>query len=86
MRITNISEAKSQLSSLIKQVQETKQPIIIGKAGKPVAVLSEYKQDTSPRKLGGSWEGKVWVSDDFDQTDEEIIKSFHESKLFPDEE
>ncbi len=85
MQITNISEAKSQLSSLIKKVQETKEPIIIGKAGKPVAILSEYKQDTSPRKLGGSWEGKTWIAEDFDKTDEEITNSFYESKLFPDE-
>ena len=37
MQITNISEAKPSLSHLIKRVQETNEPIIIGKAGKPVA-------------------------------------------------
>ena len=38
MQITNISEAKASLSYLIKKVQETDEPIIIGKAGEPVAV------------------------------------------------
>ncbi len=84
MQITNISEAKASLSFLIKQVQETRQPIIIGKAGTPVAVLSAYSEDDSPRTLGGSWEGKVKIADDFDDTNDEIIDSFYQSHLFPD--
>jgi prevent-host-death family protein len=84
MQITNISKAKSSLSYLIKLVQETNEPIIIGKAGEPVAVLSAYKKNTSPRHLGGSWEGKVKISDDFDETDKEISDSFYNSSIFPD--
>jgi prevent-host-death family protein len=85
MQITNISEAKANLSSLIKKVQETDEPVIIGKAGEPVAILSAYKKDSSPRQLGGSLEGKVKISSDFDKIDEEIIDSFYNSSLFPDE-
>ena len=85
MRITNISEAKANLSYLIKMVQETNEPVIIGKAGKPVAVLSAYKQDLSPRKLGGSWEGKVKISEDFDEIDKDITDSFYRSSIFPDQ-
>lgn len=84
MHITNISDAKASLSQLIKQVQETDKPIIIGKAGEPVAVLSAYKKETSPRTLGGSWEGKVKVSDDFDDSDELIAELFYSSSLFPE--
>ena len=83
MQITNISEAKSSLSHLIKIVQETNEPIIIGKAGKPVAVWSAYKEDLSPRKLGGSWEGKVKMANDFDETDKNLTDSFYESSIFP---
>jgi prevent-host-death family protein len=83
MQITNISEAKSSPSHLIKIVQETNEPIIIGKAGKPVAVLSAFKEDLSPRKLGGSWEGKVKIENDFDETDKNLIDSFYESSIFP---
>ena len=84
MQITNISEAKASLSHLIKTVQETDKPIIIGKAGKPVAVLTAYKENNSPRKLGGSWEGNVKISDDFDEVDEEIGELFYKSSIFPD--
>ncbi|MFV2056368.1 MAG: type II toxin-antitoxin system Phd/YefM family antitoxin [Thiohalomonadales bacterium] len=83
MQITNISDAKANLSHLIKRVQENNETIIIGKAGKPVAVLSAYKEDDSPRKLGGSWEGKVIINADSENT---IIDSFYNSKIFPDKQ
>ena len=84
MQITNISEAKATLSYLIKMVQETNEPIIIGKAGKPVAVLSAFREDTSPRKLGGSWEGCVEIAEDFDALDDPLIDSFYHSSIFLD--
>lgn len=83
MQITNISEAKASLSHLIKMVQETNEPIIIGKAGKPVAVLSAFREDTSPRKLGGSWEGRVEMAEDFDAPEESLVDSFYDSSVFP---
>ena len=83
MQITNISEAKASLSHLIQLVQETNEPIIIGKAGKPVAVLSAFKEDESPRKLGGSWEGKVEIAEDFDGSGDQLVDSFYNSTIFP---
>mgnify|MGYP003566088017 CR=1 FL=1 len=41
MHITNISEAKAQLSALIEKVLSGEE-VIIGKAGKPVAKLVRY--------------------------------------------
>ncbi len=79
MQITNISEAKANLSHLIKLVQKNNKPIIIGKAGKPIAVLSAYLENTTPRKLGGSWENKVQIAPDFDEPCEEIIDNFYNS-------
>ncbi len=84
MQIINISEAKATLSRLIKMVQETNEPVIIGKAGEPVAVLSAFKKQSIPRKLGGSWEGNVVFTTDFEEADEEIAESFYNSTLFPD--
>jgi prevent-host-death family protein len=76
MIITNISEAKATLSKLIEQVLAG-QEVIIGKAGKPVAKLVPYTQDTSPRKLGaGQWQGKIWVADDFDNLPDDVLNLF----------
>lgn len=75
MHITNISEAKSSLSALIAQVEQGKE-IIIGRAGKPVARLVPYKADQTDRKLGGSWEGKVRMAEDFDELPADILNAF----------
>jgi prevent-host-death family protein len=83
MQITNISDAKASLSYLIKQVQETNEPVIIGKAGKPIAVLSAFKQENAPRTLGGSWEGKVRMADHFDAEDDALKDAFYQSDIFP---
>ena len=76
MQIINISEAKSSLSSLIAQVEKGHK-VIIGKAGKPVAMLVPYRADTTPRKLGGTWAGKVKMADDFDALPPELAEAFY---------
>lgn len=64
-RIVNITEAKAQLSRLVAEVAAGGR-IVIGNAGKPVAVLVPYTADPSPRQLGG-WRGQqVHIAEDFD--------------------
>lgn len=76
MIVTNISEAKANLSKLIEQVLDG-QEVIIGKAGKPVAKLVPFDADTRPRTLGiGAWRGQIWVADDFDEPSDEIAALF----------
>lgn len=75
MYITNISEAKSSLSSLLAQVQKGEE-VIIGKAGKPIAKIIPYEEDTQDRVLSGSWAGKVKVADDFDELPAEVMDVF----------
>lgn len=76
MQITNISEAKSSLSFLIAQVEKGHK-VIIGKAGKPVAMLVPYRSDMTPRKLGGTWSGKVKMAADFDTFPPELAEAFY---------
>lgn len=64
VRIVNISEAKAQLSRLVEEARQGRR-VVIGKAGRPVAVLTAYEDDPEPRSLG-AWAGQVWVADDFD--------------------
>ena len=76
MVITNIAEAKANLSRLIERVRRGEE-VIIGKAGKPVARLVPYQQDTTPRTLGaGRWKGQIEVAPDFDDLPEEIGEAF----------
>lgn len=74
MLITNISEAKAQLSALIEKVMSG-QEVIIGKAGKPVAKLVRYERSFKTRHPG-ALRGKIKISDDFDELPENIAGSF----------
>ena len=74
MYITNISEAKAQLSALIEKVLAG-QDVIIGKAGKPVAKLVAYRQDETPREPG-ALRGKIKIADDFEELPEDIAEAF----------
>jgi prevent-host-death family protein len=71
--IVNMHEAKSTLSKLVEKVAEGEE-VVIAKAGKPVAKLVKY-EPKKPRRLGGL-EGRIWIADDFDEPDEELIALF----------
>ena len=74
MLIKTVSEAKAQLSKLIERVHAGEE-VIIGKAGKPVAVLSAYVPQVKERRPG-ALRGKIWVAPDFDELPPEIAESF----------
>ena len=74
MYITNISEAKAQLSALIEKVMAG-QEVIIGKAGTPVAKLVLYERSEKPRSPG-AMRGKIKIADDFDELPSEIAEEF----------
>jgi prevent-host-death family protein len=74
MQITNISEAKAQLSALIEKVLAGEE-VIIGKAGKPVARLIPYAGGMKPR-APGALKGRIKVADDFDKLPQDIAQAF----------
>ena len=74
MLITNISEAKAQLSALIEKVKAG-EDVIIGKAGKPVARLTKYEVKETQRKPG-ILKGKIKIAEDFDELPPDIKKAF----------
>jgi len=74
MPITNISEAKAQLSALIERVLAGEE-IIIGKAGKPVAKLVKFDRPSHPRKPG-ALKGQIEISDNFDDLPDELRAAF----------
>jgi prevent-host-death family protein len=73
MTITNIHEAKSQLSRLIEQALAGEE-VIISKAGKPLVKLIPYEQNTQPRRPG-SWRGQVTIAEDFDELPREFLQA-----------
>jgi prevent-host-death family protein len=64
MITVNMHQAKTQLSKLVELVEQGER-VIIARNGTPVAELIAYAEQTGQRK-GGIWEGKMWISPDFD--------------------
>ena len=77
-------EAKSQLSRLGKLAWEGEE-IVIARAGEPWLYLTAYRERLEERKPGGL-EGRIRMSPDFDDDDEELIDAIEKSKIFPDED
>ncbi len=74
MPISNIHQAKSQLSKLV-EMAERGEEVIIARAGKPVVRLVPYHWNPQPRK-GGQWKGRVRIAPDFDELPPDIAEAF----------
>ncbi len=77
MKVINIHEAKTHLSRIIDRVRSG-ESVIIGKSGKPVAVLSPYPANISKRRPG-TLKGKITIASDFDADDKAIADLFEDS-------
>ena len=82
MKKVNMHEAKSQLSRLGKLAWAGEE-VVIAKAGEPYLRLEPYRDRLEERQLGGL-EGKIWMSPDFDDPDEDLMDLLENSKIFPD--
>ena len=74
VRKVNVHEAKTQLSSLLEEV-EAGERVVIARAGKPVAVLVPYKTATRRRRLG-MFPGQARIHEDFDELPPDIAAAF----------
>jgi prevent-host-death family protein len=73
--VVNVTEAKAQLSRLVDEAAAGRR-VVIGKAGRPMAVLVAFEEDPSPRRLGG-WKGRVRIAQDFDDPlPEDVLRRF----------
>jgi prevent-host-death family protein len=76
MQVTNIHEAKTHFSKLVERAAAGEE-IVIGKAGKPVARLVQYKEAAKPSRQPGSMKGLIKIRPGFDEADKEIESLFY---------
>jgi prevent-host-death family protein len=69
-----VTEAKTQLSRLIARASEGEE-IVIRRGPRPVAKLIRYDEPPVRRRMG-DLRGQIWMSDDFNEPDEEIERLF----------
>lgn len=80
----NIFEAKTQLSKLIQRV-ENGEEVVIARAGRPVARLTQLQPEKKPIRFG-LMKGQIWIADDFDAPlPDEILAEFEDGPIFPPE-
>jgi len=72
--VVNIYDAKTRLSALIAQVEQTGEEIVIRRHNVPVAKLVPFRPVLPPRRLGG-W-GPIKVSEDFDALPDDVADAF----------
>jgi prevent-host-death family protein len=72
----NIHEAKTHFSKLVDRAVAGEE-IIIGKAGKPVAILAAYKPRDKDLRKPGALKGKIKIKRGFYSADKEIEKLFY---------
>jgi prevent-host-death family protein len=74
VEVTNIHQAKSQLSKLVERALRGEE-VVIARAGKPLVRLVSIHQSDQPRS-GGQWKGKVRIAEDFDELPDNVARAF----------
>jgi prevent-host-death family protein len=72
--IVNMHQAKSSLSRLVERALDGEE-IVIARNGKPLVQLVPIPTRRSPR-VPGRGKGKIWISPDFEFTEQEIRDLF----------
>jgi prevent-host-death family protein len=70
----SVTEAKTQLSSLLERVIDGEE-IVIRRGQRPVAKIVAYSP-VGKRRIPGDLAGQIWMSEDFDEPDEELERLF----------
>ncbi len=74
----NMHDAKTHLSRLVERAANGEE-IVIARAGRPLAKLVSLDASRKPRRLG-LWQGRVWMSKDFDDPLPAEIQSYFQGE------
>ncbi|MBV8119018.1 MAG: type II toxin-antitoxin system prevent-host-death family antitoxin [Alphaproteobacteria bacterium] len=72
--VVNMHQAKSSLSRLVERALAGEE-VVIARNGEPLVKLVPVVKERKPR-VPGRHKGKIWISPDFEFTDEEITELF----------
>jgi prevent-host-death family protein len=70
----NMHQAKTNLSRLVERALAG-EDIVIARNGEPLVKLVPVVNE-SKRRIPGKYKGQIWISPDFEFTDEEITELF----------
>jgi len=70
-----ITEGKAQLSALVEHVMETGEPVVLGRAGRPMVELVPYRGAPRGDRIG-CFRGRVRLRKGFDHWDGAEARAF----------
>lgn len=80
LQIINISQARTNLSQLVKKIQETKRPVVIVQDSTPVVVVYPYDQSLDEKRyldnlltIKGGWFSKEEFKNTRDNIEKRLI-------------
>ena len=82
MKVINIHEAKTHFSKLVETVAAGSE-LVIGKAGKPLVRLVPFELKAQPDRIGGQLRGKIKISADCWEPDDEMTALLTDGSLYP---
>jgi antitoxin (DNA-binding transcriptional repressor) of toxin-antitoxin stability system len=84
MQSIQVGQFKSELSSILDQVQNLGETFVIeyGKKHKKIAMLVPYEENKK-RRVFGIYQGQYDIPDNFDKEDDEITDLFYNSDIKP---
>jgi prevent-host-death family protein len=74
MTRVGMHEAKTQLSKLVERA-EAGEEIVITRRGEPAVRLVPARRGAGFASLAGAWQGRVQISDDFDELPPNLAES-----------
>lgn len=83
LQIVNISNVRNNLANIVKQIRETKNPVVVIQDSTPVVVISAYEEDIKDnsdyisrlKNIKGNW----FSLDNFKKNRQELNKRFSKS-------
>ncbi|RQT06801.1 type II toxin-antitoxin system Phd/YefM family antitoxin [Burkholderia contaminans] len=79
MRIYDMRDAKVNLSRLIDEAIDAREPFVIAEAGKPIVrVASIDMPEPAPQSRTGIMKGQIHVPADFDSMGRDVIRTLFE--------
>lgn len=77
-----VREFRGNLSAYLMRAQRGERFVVVSR-GKPIAELGEVREPVRAPRRPGALKGKIWIAEDFDETDEDLLDIMENGPIFP---
>ncbi|RHW17921.1 type II toxin-antitoxin system prevent-host-death family antitoxin [Sphingomonas gilva] len=77
-----VREFRGNLSAYLTRAQRGERFVVMSR-GKPIAELGEVRDAVRDPRKPGALKGKIWIAEDFDEMDEDLLDIMENGPIFP---